>query len=50
MMRKPLPMSALGDHHVPASTPLYVSLFHVGLIAIVAFAIWGFIFELLPMD
>ena len=49
-MRKPLPISALGDHHAPSNTPLYVSLFHLGLIAIVAFAVWGFIFELLPMD
>ena len=49
-MNTPLPIKAFGDHHAPAETPRYVTLFHVGLIAIVAFAIWGFIFELLPMD
>lgn len=49
-MSKPLPTNSLGDHHVPADTPRYVTLLNIGLIAIVAFAIWGFIFELLPMD
>ena len=49
-MGKPLPTKPFGDHNVPTSTPLYVSLFHLGLIAIVAFAIWGFLFALLPMD
>jgi hypothetical protein len=49
-MSKPLPTNPLGDHHVPVPTPVDVSLFNIGLIVIVAFAIWGFIFELLPMD
>ena len=49
-MGKPLSTNSFGDHHAPACTPLYVSLFHLGLIAIVAFAIWGLMFELLPMD
>ena len=49
-MNTPLPIKGFGDHHTPAETPRYVALFHLGLIAIVAFAIWGFIFELLPMD
>lgn len=49
-MGKPLPTNSFGDHHAPASTPLYVSLFSLGLIAIVAFAVWGFMFALLPMD
>jgi len=49
-MGKPLPTNSLGDHHAPPSTPLYVSLFNIGLIALMAFAIWGLMFELLPMD
>jgi hypothetical protein len=49
-MGKPLPTKVFSDHHAPASTPLYVSLFSLGLIAIVAFAVWGFMFALLPMD
>ncbi len=48
-MGKPLPTN-FGDHHAPAPTPLYISLFSLGLIAIVAFAVWGFMFALLPMD
>ena len=49
-MNTPLPNKAFGDHHAPVDAPRYVTLFHIGLIAIVAFAIWGFMFELLPMD
>jgi hypothetical protein len=49
-MSKPLQIKALGDHHVPAPTPRYVTLLNVGLIVIMAFAIWGLMFQLLPMD
>jgi hypothetical protein len=49
-MSKPLPTNSLGDHHIPPYKFRYVNLFHIGLIAIVAFAIWGFVFTLLPMD
>jgi len=49
-MSKPSPVKPFGDHHVPASTPRYVTLLNIGLIVIVAFALWGLMFQLLPMD